>query len=283
MYNFNDLTVQNRMIASTVFQYGHGYSFLENPWAWCWFKLGLMSPDHFGAFITSTITQTERPYTDKKKAWQVIIIYPHKVLNKCGWNNCGIHQLIKIELPRLKKKRMKKCIISLGAEKNINEIIRMIKQLNSFDIAGIEISVSCHNVNIHFMNDINTLSELFAKAKKISLHPLIVKLSYDSNYVQIAKTAQDQGINLIHAINTIKAYHERLGNCAQSSYKNKKIALKVIGDLRKNNITIPIIGGSGIWTRKDIKDYKNAGADLFSMSHQFIYLPFWPAALAKFA
>jgi len=285
MLNFNGLLVENRIIASTAFKYGCGWNLTENPWTWLWYKLGFFNPDFFGAFITTTITFSKRNgfYTDKKRPWKVIRIYPHKILNKFGWNNCGIRQFIVEELPKLKEERRKKIIVSIGAMQNINEIFQMIDMLSgcSFNIAGIEINISCHNINLCFLENKKTLIELFKGIKKISRHPLIVKLCYESDYVTIAKTAQDEGINLLHAINTIRVYHKSLGYCAQSSYKNKKIALRVINDLRQNGIKIPIIGGSGIWTRKDIKDYENAGADLFSISHPFLYLPFWPTILAK--
>lgn len=285
MYNFNGLIVSRRLIASTAFKYGRGWDLTESPWTWFCYKCGLFNPDHFGAFITTTITFQQRSgfYTDKKRPWKNIRIYPHKVLNKFGWQNCGMRRLIQEELPKLNKKRIKKCIISIGAVQNIYEIFIMIDMLSycDCDIAGIEINTRCHNVDLCFLENKEILTKLFKESKRISRYPLIVKLCHESDYLTIAKIAQDQGINLLHAINTTKAYHKSLGDCAQSSYKNKPIALMVIDDLRKNGITIPIIGGSGIWTAQDIIDYKNAGADLFSMSHQFIYLPFWPAILAK--
>jgi len=202
------------------------------------------------------------------------------VLNKFGWQNCGIRRFIEDELPKLNKRR--KCIVSVGTTTDIYDLIWIIDMLGYCycDIAGIEINLSCHNVDLSFLQDRKTLEELLATIKVISPYPLIIKLAWESDYLTIAKIAQDQGINLLHAINTIKAYHPKLGQCAQSSYKNKPIALKVIEDLRNNGITIPIIGGSGIWTKQDIKDYENAGANLFSMSHQFFYAPFWPAILA---
>ncbi len=281
--NFNGLEVENRLIASSAFKFGSGFDFTENPWTWMWKKLGLMSIDDFGAVSTKTLTLPPNTgnYTDRLKPWKVIRIYPGKVENRVGWSNCGLLEFVRVELSKLGKK-VTKLIVNIGALKSIGEIFSMLEILNYYDIAGAELNISCHNVNLCFLDDPKILRELFKKARAISQHALIAKINAESDYVAIAKIAQEEGINLIHAINTIKVYSKAFKDyCGQSSYKNKEIALRVIKKLRKNGITIPIIGGSGIWTLKDIEDYIKADADLFSMGHQFLYAPFWPGMLAR--
>lgn len=271
------------MIASTAFKYGSGFDFLENPWTWFWRKIGFMNFEDFGAVDTKTLTMLKRSgfYTSKLKPWKVIRIYPTKVHNRFGWNNCGISEFITAEIPKLGEKT-RKLIVNLGAIESIEEIFHMLDLLNEIELCGITLNISCHNVDLCFLNDKKTIKQLLKRARRISRHPLIVKINAESDYIAIAKIAQDEGINLIHAINTLRVYSKALGGyCGQSSYKNKEAAIKVISELRKNRITIPIIGGSGIWTISDIKDFENAGADLFSLSHQFLYLPFWPGYLAR--
>lgn len=281
--NFNGLEVLNRVIASSAFKYGSGFDFTENPWGWLWRKAGLMSFDDFGAVSTKTITLPPNAgnYVDCLRPWKVIRIYLGKVFNRVGWSNCGFNEFISKELPKLGK-RIKKLIVNIGALNSIEEIFTMLRDLNDHDIAGVELNISCHNRNLRFLDDPKVLRELFRKARAISRHAFIVKINAESDYVGISKIAQEEGINLIHAINTTRVYSKAFKDyCGQSSYKNKEIALKIIRKLRSNGIWIPIIGGSGIWTLKDIKDYENAGANLFSMSHQFIYAPFWPGILAR--
>lgn len=284
MLDFNGLKTENRMVASTAFKYGNGWEPTENPWAWGWMKAGLMSIDDFGLFITKTVTLDPRlgNYIDRAKPWKVIRIYPTKILNRFGWSNCGIKRFVEAELPRLADAVKKKCIVSIGAISSIEEVFQMIEILNGHDIAGIELNISCHNVDLRFLDDLKTLGGLFSGAKKISRHPLIVKINAESAYAEISLIAQSEGINLIHAMNTTLVFSGSLaGYCGQSSYKNKKTALRIISGLRARGVVIPIIGGSGIWRSKDIDDYKKAGADLFSLSHQFLYAPFWPGFLAK--
>lgn len=281
--NFNGLEVKNRMIASTAFKYGSGFDFTENPWTWAWRKAGLMNVNDFGAVDTKTLTMSERSgfYTSKLVPWKVIRMYPTKVDNRFGWNNCGIAKFISDEVPKLKE-RIHELIVNIGALESIDEIFYMLDLLNEFNLCGITINVSCHNVELDFLNDMETIRKLFQGARRISRHPLIVKINAESDYVTISKIAQDEGINLIHAINTLRVYSKKLdGYCGRSSYKNKEVALRVISELRKNGILIPVIGGSGIWMMQDIVDYASAGANLFSMSHQFLYLPCWPGHLAK--
>jgi dihydroorotate dehydrogenase len=281
MYDYNGLKVSRRLIASTAFDYGRGHIFSENPWMWLFIKLGLSNIKHFGAFVTPTITGIERSgFFRKGRPWEIIKIYPDKVLNKKGWRNCGISKLVEKELPKLGN-NIQKAIISVGALEHVLEVPRILGQLNYLNIAGAEINASCHNVDLAFLDDMSVFKFLCREARRVSWHALGVKLSAESNYVVMAKIAQDEGINFLHAINTTRAYSEALGICSMSSYKNKELALRVIGDLRSSGIKIPIIGGSGIWTMRDIQDYKNAGANLFSVSHQFLYFPPWLSVLAR--
>jgi dihydroorotate dehydrogenase (NAD+) catalytic subunit len=281
MYNYNGLKVSRRLIASTAFDYGTGHIFSENPWMWLFIKLGLSNIEHFGAFVTPTITAIERSgFFRKGRPWEIIKIYPNKVLNKKGWRNCGINKLVEKELPKLGN-NIQKAIISVGALEHVLEVPRMLGQLNYLDIAGAEINASCHNVDLTFLADMSAFKSLCREARRVSWHALGVKLSVESDYVTMAKIAQDEGINFLHAINTTRVHSKVLGACGMSSYKNKELALRVIGDLRNSGVEIPIIGGSGIWTMRDIQDYKNAGANLFSVSHQFLYFPPWLSVLAR--
>ena len=51
----------------------------------------------------------------------------------------------------------------------------------------------------------------------------------------------------------------------------KKINLPLIEKARKMNVTI--IAGGGIYTKQDVIDYRNAGADDFSISTAWITKP----------
>ena len=283
MHDFNSLKISRSVIASTAFQYAGRYDFTENPWSWFWLKTGLMSIDDFGAVITSTITVKERKgfYINRFRPDKVIRIYPTKIYNRFGWNNCGIEKFVKIELPKLGDK-IKKIIVSIGALESIEEFFIMLRILNELDVVGIEMNISCHNVNLCFLKDSEILRVLFKEARKISRHPLIVKINAESDYVLISKIAQEERINAVHVMNAMRVYSEVLGGyCGRSGKENKKVALRIIRELRQNGITIPIIGGSWIWTLEDIKDYEDSGANIFSISSLFIYLPFYPGFLSK--
>jgi dihydroorotate dehydrogenase len=274
MYDFNGLKISRRLIISSAFEYGWGYGFQINPWMWFCLKAGWIKVDYFGAFITSTITIDE---IIPKNGYGVRI-YPDKILNKKSWANCGI---VKFE-EKLKKlgSRIGKCIVSVGSLKSIEEMLLLVKRLDGYDIAGIEFNISCHNVNLNFFEDENVLRKLCRGVRRLTNKPLILKINYESDYVSLSRIAQEEGFNLIHAMNTMRFHSGSLGDCAVSSFRNKSKALKVIRELRKGRIAISIIGGSGIWTMKDIEDYQRSGADVFSMSHQLIYFPPWASVLA---
>lgn len=274
VYNFNGLKISRKIIISSAFDCGWGYGFRVNPWMWFCMRLGWVRLDYFGAFITSTITVDEIT----PQNGYGIKIYPNKILNKKAWANCGIDEFEK----KLKKLgvRIGKCIVSVGSLKSIDEVLGLVKRLDKYDIAGIEFNISCHNVDLNFLESKEALRKLCRESRKMTDKPLILKINYESDCVSFSQIAQEEEFNLIHAINTLRFHSASLGTCAVSGYKNKAKALEVIRNLRKNGIEIPIIGGSGIWSMKDIEDYQLAGANVFSMSHQLIYFPPWASILA---
>lgn len=282
MHDFNGLKISRKVIASSALKYGNGYDFTENPISWLCVKSGLVNIDDFGAIITKTITVPEWAGNYRKLTpWKVIRIHRDKIYNRFAWHNCGIKKLIRAELPKLGSK-IKKIIISIGALESIDEFFVMLHLLNNVDIAGIELNISCHNINLKFLENKRTLTFLFYAAREISRHPLIVKINAESDYIPICKIAQAEGINVIHVMNTMKAYSEAFGaECGRSGKENKEVALRIIRELRENKIDLPIAGGSWIQTEKDIIDYEKAGANIFVISSLFFYNPFKPGMIAK--
>jgi dihydroorotate dehydrogenase (NAD+) catalytic subunit len=154
------------------------------------------------------------------------------------------------------------------------------------EIAAVELNVSCHNVNFGFDEIID---EVLGKAAPLSRHPVILKLSPDSDYLSIARLAEERGVAALTAVNTVKGlrldpetgqpfmtnrYGGMSGRCI------KPICLRVVSELREGGIRLPIIATGGIRTFDDAREYFWAGADAISIGSE-AFLASWPGYLAS--
>ena len=154
------------------------------------------------------------------------------------------------------------------------------------EIAAVELNVSCHNVNFGFDEIID---EVLTEAVPMSRHPVILKLSPDSDYLAIARLAEERGVAALTAVNTVKGlrldpetgqpfmtnrYGGMSGRCI------KPICLRVVSELREGGIRLPIIATGGIATFDDAREYFWAGADAVSIGSE-AFLASWPGYLAS--
>lgn len=148
-------------------------------------------------------------------------------------------------------------------------------------MSAIELNISCPNVDF-MSNGFEFLEELFWKSKKKSRHPLIVKIGVDSDYLKIARFVEENKINAINAINTIKGFHHGLknGQGGISGRRIKQVNLEVVRKL-KNNISIPIIATGGIYSLEDCQDFLNIGVDAVSFASVFLSRPWKPRLIVR--
>jgi dihydroorotate dehydrogenase (NAD+) catalytic subunit len=139
------------------------------------------------------------------------------------------------------------------------------------DIAAVELNVSCHNVNFDFST---ILQAVLDEAVPRSNHPVLLKLSPDTDYLRTAAQAAGAGVSGLTAINTVKALRldprtgqpllaNRFGGLSGRAIK--PIGLRVVAELRDAGITLPIIATGGIRTVNDCREYFWAGADAVSL------------------
>ena len=272
MLDLNGLELRNRFLASAgSLNYGYGY----------WHERWCTAPGLYGAVVTKTITPEPRVghYTSKMKPWQVLRKVPGGWMNALGYYNCGIDEVIAGHYPRTKGINL---IVSIGAF-SLDGFFELIKRLNPLEITGIELNFSCPNVCLDFLQNEN-LDETFAEIRRLSQHPLILKLSRDADYIDQAKKAEKHGINALHAINTIKGL--RLSPKSGKAWLNNRtggvsgkiirpFALQVVDELAKA-VSIPIIAGGGISNLRDCREFNQVGAEAFSFGSVHILWPWWP-------
>lgn len=281
MINLNGIKVKNRFfIAAGPAKYGRGYKFSENPMSSLLYGLNLVKPELFGGVTTKTLTLLPNLGNYRRYApRQVLKKLNDGWANRFGWHNCGIDYFIQHEYLRARKK-LDNLILSIGAINEVDEIFKMIEKINRIKILAVELNISCPHVKIIFRDNRKKLEELFTKAVKLSLHPLIVKLGPEDDAVIKAIMAEQAGINAVCLINTVPMFIEGFGDCGRSGPGIKKIALEKVEEI-SSAIKIPIIGGGGIMDEADYREFFNAGAQAVFFSSIFFTHPFRPQKIVK--
>jgi dihydroorotate dehydrogenase (NAD+) catalytic subunit len=254
--------------------------------------------ERFGAVTTRTITTEPREgHFTLREDWKPRE-YPELVrryakalrrvdagwMNAFGWSNIGIERYFAEYFPRTGHLNR---IVSLGGF-SADEFCELVETVNRRaapgEIAAVEFNVSCHNVNFPF-EDI--LDEVLGRAIPASRHPVIVKLSPDTDYVAAAKVAERNGAAAVTAINAVKALRldprtgepfmkNRFGSLSGRAIK--PIGLRVVAELRDAELRLPIIASAGIRDFDDCREFVWAGADAVSLGSEA-----WLAPLPGYA
>jgi dihydroorotate dehydrogenase (NAD+) catalytic subunit len=203
-------------------------------------------------------------------------------LNAFGWSNIGLERYFEEYFPRTADQNR---IVSVGGfdtDMFAEAVALVSRHAGPSEIAAVELNLSCHNVNIDF--DAIT-ADVLAAVMPEARHPLILKLSPDSDYVATARLAAERGISALTTINTVKGLRldpetgepwltNRYGG--MSGRAIKPIALRVVSELREAGIRLPIIATGGIRTFDDAREFLWAGADAVSLGSEAFLA--WPAA-----
>jgi dihydroorotate dehydrogenase len=193
-------------------------------------------------------------YSPRRKAW----------VNKLGLPNPGIGWLI--NQVRLGKLDVSDKIISVKGF-NATEWFNLVMYCWGLKPLAVELNLSCPNVNApndSFKELAYVLQKLQAWAEPDSA-PLIVKLPPD-DYQGLAYCAWDGGVRIFHCCNTLPCPRGGL-----SGAPLKGTSMNVVRDIREKYPKSVIIGGGGIITLEDAKDFAAAGADSYAMASALFF------------
>lgn len=120
----------------------------------------------------------------------------------------------------------------------------------------VELNLSCPNAQtVHI--DVSGLATMVNR-----FNTVIVKMPTSSlHFKEILYMSYDAGVRWFHFCNTLPTKNGGL-----SGSKVKEVSLLRIEQAKKLFPDIRVIGGGGIYTKQDIEDYKNVGAEKFSLS-----------------
>lgn len=194
------------------------------------------------------------------------------LINSIGLQNPGIENVIKYQIPELKKYFNKKVIANISGF-SIDEYVECVQKIDKVDEVGIiELNISCpnvHNGGMSFGVVPEMAGEVTKAVKSVCTKPLYVKLTPNvTDIVSIAKAVEDAGADGISMINTLLGMRIDL-KTRKPVIANKMggfsgpailpVALRMVYQVY-DAVNIPIIGMGGISSARDVIEMMLAGA-----------------------
>lgn len=179
------------------------------------------------------------------------------------------------DLPYLKQ--FDTAIIVNACGSTIEDYVELAKVLNTLDIDGVELNLSCPNVKagcLAFGTSYEGVKEVTSQVRKVLDKPLIVKLTPNvTDITAPALGAQDAGADGVSLINTLLGMsidiHKRRPHLANNTGGLSGPCVKPVGVRMvyqvAQKVNIPILGLGGIVTGEDAIEYMLAGATAVSV------------------
>lgn len=192
------------------------------------------------------------------------------MLNAIGLQNPGIDVFLQRDIPFLKQFDTKIIVNVCGH--TVEEYEQCVERLNDAPVDMLEINVSCPNVKqgaIAFGQNKDSLYDITSRLKRISKHPIMMKLSPNvTDITELARAAEAAGADALSMINTltgmkIDIYKRKyvLANKTggMSGPAIKPIAIRMVNQVA-GAVKIPIVGMGGIQNGEDAVEFLLAGA-----------------------
>ncbi len=197
------------------------------------------------------------------------------MLNSIGLQNPGVKYFAENDLPFLKK--FDTAIIVNACGSSIDEYVELCKILNTLDIDGVELNLSCPNVKsgcMAFGNTYDGVKEVTSQVRRVLDKPLIVKLTPNvTDIASIAKAVEDAGADGVSLINTLLGMKIDINTRKPVLANNtgglsgpaiKPVAVRMVYQVAQA-VNIPILGMGGIVNGDDAIEFMLAGAKAISI------------------
>jgi dihydroorotate dehydrogenase (NAD+) catalytic subunit len=202
------------------------------------------------------------------------------MLNSIGLENVGVDGFRTEKLPYLRRCETRVIVNFFGT--TFDEYVACGEALAAMEgVDALEMNVSCPNIKaggIEFGTDARVLAELVRACRAVVSKPLWVKLTPNtSDIVALAKACADQGADGLSIINTITGMaidaRTRRPKIATifgglSGPAIKPIALRMVFQVFRAGVPLPISGIGGIQDATDVVEFLLAGASTVQVGTQ---------------
>ena len=257
--NFAGIEMKNPVtVASGTFGYGREYS--------KFFDLSKL-----GAIITKGTSLKPKSGNKPPRVCET----SSGMLNSIGLQNPGVEYFAQNDLPFLKK--FDTAIIVNACGSSIDEYVELCRILNTLDIDGVELNLSCPNVKdgcMAFGNTYEGVKKVTSEVRKVLDKPLIVKLTPNvTDIASIAKAVEDAGAEAVSLINTLLGMKIDIDKKRPVLANNtgglsgpaiKPVAVRMVYQVSQA-VNIPILGMGGIVNGDDAIEFMLAGASAVSI------------------
>ena len=207
------------------------------------------------------------------------------MINSVGLQNPGVENVIKNELPKLRKCFHKPVMANVSGF-SVEEYVHTVEKLDKEEgIGWFEVNVSCPNVHgggMSFGTSPEAAAEVTRACRAVTKKPLIIKLSPNvTDIVAIAKACEEAGADGISLINTLLGMKidlktkkpviaNKMGGFSGPAIK--PVAIRMVYQVYEA-VKIPIVGGGGIATAEDVIEMMLAGASAVEIGAQNLVDP----------
>ncbi len=218
-----------------------------------------------GGVITKSVTVKPREGNPPPRIFET----PCGVINSIGLANPGIDEFLKDELPCILSSQTR--VIASIAGVDVDEYIELTRLLNQTDVTGIEVNLSCPNVErggVEFGKDPESVKRIVDSVRNNTSKIIICKLPPLFDNRKIVSAADQTGADAISLINTIPALAVNFEtgkfeiggkSGGLSGPAIKPIALYCVYNAIKNT-SLPVIGVGGIMNARDALEFLLIGA-----------------------
>jgi len=261
--------------------YGEGW-WWEKPLRWA----GFIRPDEL-TVIGKTLTFAPRRGNLRMWCpWRCVRLIHGGAVNAVGLTNPGYEWWVENCARKIEKKRWK--VIASIMPNNAQEASKMAYALDFCPIVGVEVNVSCPNVDHD--SSIAHIREIIEATLACTDHPVIIKLGYTDPFLDICKEL-DGKVDAFDLINTVSwqemfpgepsplAKYNLVGGVSGEPIKfYARDALMRVAALK---LKTPIISGGGISSSQETYVRFMLGAKAVSLGTVFLRAPWKPKNIIR--
>ena len=233
---------------------------------------GYFDFSELGALVTKGVTVMEKLGNIMPRTCET----PSGMINSIGLENVGSKVFFQNELPRWLA--LGKPVFVNISGFSIEDYVELAQAVDKTDAIGMEVNISCPNIKdggITFGVDPKLAFEVTQAVRRVTDKFVIVKLTPNvTDIVSIAKACVKAGANAISLINTVQAMsidpftrRSKIGTImgGLSGPAIRPIAIRMVHQLYKANLGVPIIGMGGIEDGKSAAEFFMAGATMIAV------------------